>query len=122
MLATKKSATTNCWLCALYEFGAITVGGYYERDKFVTLGNRNNVRLSAMYTLGASELHANVGSAGKFSKTALQSKAQQYTLGYNYNLSKRTKVYGYVTRVNDSAAAVYGGDFTSTALGIRHNF
>lgn len=109
-------------LRALYEFGAITVGGYYERDKFVTLGNRNNVRLSAMYTLGASEFHANVGSAGKFSKTALQSKAQQYTLGYNYNLSKRTKVYSYVTRVNDSAAAVYGGDFTSTALGIRHNF
>lgn len=108
-------------LRALYEFGAVTVGGYYERDDFVTQGDRNNFRIAAMYTLGASEFHANVGSAGKFSKIA-NSKAQQYTLGYNYNLSKRTKVYGYVTRVNDSAAGVYGGDFNSTAVGVRHNF
>lgn len=108
-------------LRALYEFGAVTLGGYYERDDFVTQGDRNNFRIAAMYTLGASEFHANVGSAGKFSKIA-DSKAQQYTLGYNYNLSKRTKVYGYVTRVNDSAAGVYGGDFNSTAVGVRHNF
>jgi predicted porin len=108
-------------LRALYEFGAVTLGGYYERDDFVVLGDRNNVRISAMYTLGASEFHANVGAAGKFSNRA-DSKAQQYTLGYNYNLSKRTKVYGYVTRVNDGAAAVYGGDFNSTAIGVRHNF
>ena len=113
----------NKWLAlrALYEFGAVTLGGYYERDDFVIQGDRNNFRVAAMYTLGASEFHANVGSAGKFSKVA-NSKAQQYTLGYNYNLSKRTKVYGYVTRVNDSAAGLYGGDFNSTAVGIRHNF
>jgi predicted porin len=125
-------------LRALYEFGALTVGGYYERDDFksvvntsttagvttlatTNLGSRNNVRVSAMYTLGASEFHANAGSAGKFSNVA-DSKAQQYTLGYNYNLSKRTKVYGYVTRVNDNSAKLYGGDFNSTAVGIRHNF
>ncbi len=108
-------------LRALYEFGALTVGGYYERDDFVTLGKRNNVRLSAMYTVGASEFHANVGSAGKFDNVA-DSKAQQYTLGYNYNMSKRTKVYGYFTRVNDNSAKLYGGDFNSTAVGIRHNF
>ena len=108
-------------LRALYEFGALTVGGYLERDDFITLGKRNNVRVSAMYTVGASEFHANVGSAGKFSNVA-DSKAQQYTLGYNYNLSKRTKVYGYFTRLNDNAGKVYGGDFNSTAVGVRHNF
>ena len=114
-------------LRALYELGAVTLGGYYERDDFVGLGDRNNFRVAAMYTMGASEFHANVGLAGKFSNRA-NSKAQQYTLGYNYNLSKRTKVYGYVTRVNDNSAtlanptAIYGGDFNSTAVGIRHNF
>ena len=118
---------------ALYEFGALTVGGYYERDKYegafvggptlVDWGTRNNVRLSAMYVMGASEFHANVGAAGNFSKIALESKARQYTLGYNYNLSKRTKVYGYVTRISDSAAGLYApGNFSSTAVGIRHNF
>ena len=108
-------------LRALYEFGALTVGGYLERDDFVIRGKRNNVRVSAMYTVGASEFHANVGSAGKFSNV-VDSKAQQYTLGYNYNLSKRTKVYGYFTRLNDNAGKVYGGDFNSTAVGVRHNF
>lgn len=114
-------------LRALYEFGAVTLGGYYERDDFVALGDRNNFRVAAMYTMGASEFHANVGLAGKFSNRP-NSKAQQYTVGYNYNLSKRTKVYGYVTRVNDNSAtlanptAIYGGDFNSTAVGIRHNF
>jgi predicted porin len=53
--------------------------------------------------------------------------AQQYTLGYNYNLSKRTKLYGYYTAFKtDSAAAgglyFLGQDFTSLAAGIRHNF
>lgn len=121
-------------LRALYEFGALTVGGYYERDKYegafltgaTTLadwGTRNNVRLAAMYVMGASEFHANVGAAGNFSKIALESKARQYTLGYNYNLSKRTKVYGYLTRISDSAAGLYAaGNFSSTAVGIRHNF
>jgi predicted porin len=49
-----------------------------------------------MYTMGASEFHANVGHANKWSNIA-DSAATQWTLGYNYNLSKRTKVYGYYT-------------------------
>ena len=40
----------------------------------------------------------------------------------NYNLSKRTKVYTFYTKVNDGAAALYGGDFSSFAVGMRHNF
>ena len=55
------------------------------------------------------------------------SAATQYTLGYNYNLSKRTTVYGYYTRVNNERNALYnvgtaGQDFSSVAAGIRHNF
>ncbi|HEY8879644.1 MAG TPA: porin, partial [Roseateles sp.] len=46
----------------------------------------------------------------------------QWTLAYNYNLSKRTKVYAFYTSVDDGAAKVYGGDFRSLALGMRHNF
>lgn len=118
---------------ALYELGALTLGTYYERDNYegafvgtpvlANWGTRNNIRLSAMYTAGASEFHANVGAAGNFSRIAQESKARQYTLGYNYNLSKRTKLYGYVTRIDDSAAGLYSpGDFSSTAVGIRHNF
>jgi predicted porin len=106
----------------LYELGALTFGAYVQRDKNgYASGNRTNVRLSAMYALGASEFHVNVGKAGKYSNVS-NSSATQGTLGYNYNLSKRTKVYTFYTKLNDSSAKVYGGDFSSFALGLRHNF
>ncbi len=43
-----------------------------------------------MYAMGAFEFHVNVGRAGEY-KNINDSDATQYTLGYNYNLSKRTK-------------------------------
>ena len=79
-----------------------------------------------MYALGASEFHINVGNANKWSNLP-DSGATQWTLGYNYNLSKRTKVYGYYTAINNKAGANYGvgklgDDFSSLAVGVRHNF
>ncbi|MBA4177592.1 MAG: porin [Leptothrix sp. (in: Bacteria)] len=106
----------------LYEMGAVVLGAYLQRDtNGYASGNRTTYRLSGAYNLGASEFHLNFGGAGKYSNVP-NSKASQYTVGYNYNLSKRTKVYGYYTGIDDSAAKVYGGDFNSFALGIRHNF
>ena len=113
-------------LRALYTFGQFTVGGYYQRNKEDILGSRNNFRLSGMYTLGASEFHANIGHANKWGNVD-DSAATQWTLGYNYNLSKRTKVYGYYTKINNGNGANYGvsaagNNFSSFAAGVRHNF
>ena len=113
-------------LRALYTFGQFTVGGYYQRNDEDVIGTRNNYRLSGMYALGASEFHVNVGRAAKWSKVA-DSAATQWTLGYNYNLSKRTKVYAFYTKVDNKNGAAYmtgaaGDDFSSFALGVRHNF
>ena len=127
-------------LRAAYTFGSFTVGGYYQRNHDANffggtaLGNRNNFRLSAMYAMGASEFHANVGHANSWSNTS-KTGATQWTLGYNYNLSKRTKVYTYYTRINNQNGANYtassmissltpgnGKDFSSFAVGVRHNF
>ena len=108
---------------ALYEFGNVTLGSYVQRDEDTyLLGSRTSGRISAMYTMGASELHVNAGYADDYSSLD-QSNAYQVTLGYNYNLSKRTKVYGFYTRLGkDEVLHVYGGNFNSFALGIRHNF
>ena len=114
---------------ALYTFGAFTVGGYVQRDDSAYVangGNRNTFRLAGAYNMGASEFHVNVGRAGEY-KNLNDSDSTQYTLGYNYNLSKRTKVYGYYTHVNNSRNAAYqsgvaGADFSSVAVGVRHNF
>ena len=78
--------------------------------------------------LNASEFHVNVGHVDSWSKRK-DTAATQWTLGYNYNLSKRTKVYTYYTKINNKKAAEYGtgtgvagDDFSSFALGVRHNF
>lgn len=129
-------------LRGLYTFGQFTVGAYYQRNKDdnailgTGAGTRNNFRLSAMYVLNASEFHVNVGRANSWSKVK-DSAATQWTLGYNYNLSKRTKVYTYYTKVNNGKNAAYGYatkdennnviranglNTSSFAVGVRHNF
>jgi predicted porin len=105
----------------LYELGAFTVGGYVQRDEDVYgPGSRTSFRLSGMYTMGATELHLNYGRAGDYSDLD-NSAANQYTVGANYNMSKRTKLYTYYSKVSDGAAGLYG-DRSHLAVGIRHNF
>ncbi|MEO8280161.1 MAG: porin [Ideonella sp.] len=111
-------------LRVLYEIGSFTVGGYIMRndDAFGVNTRRNAYRASAMYAMGPGELHLNYGYADKVKGNAIaDDDAKQFTLGYNYNLSKRTKAYTYYTRVTDPAR-LYGGKFGSFALGVRHNF
>jgi predicted porin len=111
----------------LYEIGSFVVGAYVQRDENgYASGKRTTTRLTGMYTLGSSELHLNFGNAGKYSSVA-NSGAKQFTVGYNYNMSKRTKLYTFYTKVDNKTAASYatgiaGADFQSFALGIRHNF
>ena len=113
-------------LRALYTMGPFMVGGYYQRNDEDILGSRNNFRLAGAYMLGASEFHLNAGRANSWSRLS-DSAATQYTVAYNYNLSKRTKVYTYYTKVDNDRNASYGTgaagvDFSSFAVGVRHNF
>jgi predicted porin len=112
-------------LRALYELGAFTIGGYIQRDKDGFgdgLGSRTTYRLAGMYTVGNTELHLNYGRAGAYGDRvgSFGDSANQYTLGLNYNLSKRTKVYTFYTKVNDSGSLY--GDFNSFAVGVRQQF
>jgi predicted porin len=115
-LGSKKSIG----LRALYEMGAFTVGGYYERGTGGAADSNkgNALRLAGMYAMGAGEFHVNVGRLTGTTNAA-RLNGNQYTLGYNHNLSKRTKVYGYYTNLNVTGTA---SDYNSFALGVRHNF
>ena len=110
---------------ALYEAGPLIFGAMVQRDTDgwgAGLGNRTNVRGSVAYIFGTNELHLNVGKSGEYSKFK-GSDATQASVGYNYNLSKRTKVYGYVTKTDDEKRVYgFGGDYSSVAAGVRHNF
>lgn len=120
-------------LRALYATGPFTVGGYVQYDEngfndnnlTDDLGDRLSARLVGAYNFGASELHLNVGWADAYDKLD-NSGAMQYTLAYNYNLSKRTKVYTFYTGINNDDSGIYGPgngkDFNSFAVGIRHLF
>lgn len=117
----------------VYDFGLFTLAGLAEHAKTDLPNNgsftRNYYRLSAMLPVGRNEFHVNVGHAGNLSGTD-DTKATQWTLGYNYNLSKRTKVYAFYTKIDNSSHGNYaflpgtpvGKDNSSLALGIRNNF
>ena len=123
-------------LRALFEAGPLVFGVYAQRDENgygANLGTRNTVRGSMAYNFGANELHLNYGRAGDYSKLS-GSKADQFTVGYNYNLSKRTKVYAFYTQVDNGTLNYFGAGVRETAtstrfkdpravaLGVRHNF
>jgi predicted porin len=112
----------------LYEMGAITLGAYFINDKVDDgAGNtakRNSYRLAAMYTMGANEFHANFGVAGKvkFNNGFGEiDSAKQFTLAYNHNLSKRTKVYAFYTALSGDGRELYTTLKNSLAVGVRHN-
>lgn len=97
---------------ALYELGAFTVGAYYQAAERPGLKYKA-ARLVGMYVSGASEFHVNFGKA---------TNGDQWTLGYNYKLSKRTKIYGYYTDLDTSKSVRNTGELSSLALGVRHSF
>lgn len=109
-----------------YAFGPFLVTGYYQREQVDGFKSRDIGRLSAMYTLGASEFHVNVGGTRSGSDDIFKNGgASQWTLGYNYNLSKRTKVYGFYTSIDykDPVQSANPANFkSSVAVGVRHNF
>jgi predicted porin len=107
---------------ASYEFGSALLGAYIQAHDDATLGKRLIWRVAGMLTAGASEFHASLGQAGEYDKLA-NSDARQFVLAYNYNLSKRSKVYGFYSKVDDEkGVTAFGGDFSTLGVGLRHNF
>jgi predicted porin len=123
---------------------AITVGGAYD-FKFMVLGalwemaetdtltgsvDSNYWRIAAMFPFGQHELHVNYGLVDADGDRG----AQQWTLAYNYNITKTTKVYAFYTMVDNDNAGTFtiggsstinpgpGAQFSSIAVGFRHNF
>lgn len=112
----------NAIIEADYGFGPFLVTGYLQTEKVDGFRTRNIARVSGMYTMGASEFHVNIGGTKSGGDGQFQyAGASQWTLAYNYNLSKRTKVYMFYTDV-DQKLANHVGDFNSLAVGVRHNF
>jgi predicted porin len=128
---TKSSSGANVVkgysLAGSYTMGAFTAGVAYNSGDYTTLGRRNHVQVTGMYAFGANELHLSYGMSDSYSNVA-DTGASQLVVGYNYNLSKRTKVYAfwmgdkndqYATLAPVAAADHKGSIF---GAGVRHNF
>lgn len=131
--ATGSIKNSTAVIRGMYEAGPFILGAYYERSKLYVASvkderDRNDFRAVAAYMLGNNEFHLNVGRAGDFSGLD-KSGATQWTVGYNYNLSKRTRLYTFYTEVKADDKADYfmypvgkGDTYSSYGLGLRHNF
>jgi predicted porin len=97
---------------------------------------RDGYGLFANYTLGNVVLKANYLKAGGVSGVS-SSDAHQWTVGADYNLSKRTTIYGFYAKVNNGDNSWYGmgvgagtsksihnwdTDPSTFSVGLRHSF
>ncbi|TMI39870.1 MAG: porin [Betaproteobacteria bacterium] len=126
----------------LYDFKTFVVGALIESAKSKVLAggdaSRNYVRVSAMMPVGKNEFHVNLGTVNHaVGSSTSNDGAKQWTLGYNYNITKETKIYGFYTKVDNDTNGMYGADnfnanmtivqvpglgVSSIAVGVRHNF
>jgi predicted porin len=95
-----------------YTFGDAKVGFIYEDMKLkdtasITEYKRKAWYLNGMYTMGNIDLKAAFGSAGSL-KNFNDTGAKTYTLGADYNLSKRSKIYALYTKTKNDTNAAYG--------------
>lgn len=109
----------------MYDFGPVKLTGQYHHVK-ETLNNaalnatRKTYAMGASIPFGPGAFQAEY-AASRFSDRIATSAArrQTYTVGYDYNLSRRTDVY--LMRYSDTLKDP-GSKQTITALGVRHRF
>jgi len=111
-----------------YNFKSFVLGALVEKAESDTAAGSNTDRtywrISGMLPVGQHEFHLNYGQAGD--RTA-DDGAKQYTIAYNYNITNTTKLYAFYTAVNNDTFGDYftgipAADFSSIAVGFRHNF
>lgn len=129
---------TTWQLGGSYDLAVVKLAAFYKETKFKTIATGDSDKLKT-WNLGVS---APVGAAGlvkasynHYKLSDSSEKAQQFSLGYVHNLSKRTALYGtYAFLKNkDGADFTLNGAFAGAALtdsgkqqgvqvGVRHAF
>jgi predicted porin len=133
--ATTPGGDATAWtLGGAYDFKFMVLGALWEMADFEGGGTSRDTdyfRVAAMFPVGQHEFHVNYGWVDGDNNYG----AKQWTLGYNYNITKTTKVYAFYTTVDNDPAGdfvmggstntitqVNGAQYSSIAVGFRHNF
>jgi predicted porin len=117
-----------------YNFGFLKLMAYFNQDKIFAYKD-NFFSINGVVPLGQGEIHVGADLSKLSSPVAAQdgNKVKQFKLGYVYNLSKRTALYGtgsILDNDSSSAIAIGGGNGTPGAggkskgfeVGLRHFF
>lgn len=126
-----------------YTFGNFKVGALYENGSGsaasgvnFAVADRSGWGVFANYAMGNITLKANYLSVDDYGNTT-NTAANQWTLGADYALSKRTTAYALYGKIKNDAAAAYGigvgandsdqnasagADPSVIAVGVRHSF
>jgi predicted porin len=118
-----------------YDFKFMVLGALWEIAEADVLGggtaDSDYFRIAAMFPFGQHEFHLNYGWVDADNSAG----AQQWTIAYNFNITKATKVYAFYTTVDNdnngnfmmggstsTITSVQGAQYSSIAVGVRHNF
>ena len=120
-----------------FSFGPAKLTAQYINNKFLAI-KQTVYQLGAVVTLGQGELHAawdhsNMSGGTAGGAFADNADANQYAVGYVYNLSKRTALYGTYAQVKNKNGAnltvgsqglgsAVGGKSQGVEAGLRHSF
>lgn len=102
-------------LAATYDFGAVKLYGGYGSGQDAAKADRKNIVLGFSAPVGAGAV---IGSYNLQDQAGVRVE-QLLSLGYKYNLSKRTNVFAVIA--NDSKAPA-GTNKSGYALGVFHSF
>jgi predicted porin len=121
---------------ASYDFGVVKATGYYTQSKFVDQ-KIATYSIGAIVPIGVGQLkaaytHANASGTNAAGVNVDANDANQFAVGYVYNLSKRTAVYTTAAYVKNKGSATFavasaptlvaGGKSTGLEAGLRHSF
>ena len=130
---TQASSATAFTVGGAYDFKFMVLGALWEMAERDVFGggsvDSDYFRIAVMFPVGQHEFHLNYGWVDS---QPSNTGAKQYTLGYNYNITKTTKVYAFYTVVDNESGGTFGfrqptpavaaADQSSIAVGFRHNF
>jgi predicted porin len=131
--AGEKQKTWN--IGGSWDFGFLKVLGYYDEEKIPNVKEKM-FSISTVIPFGQSEVHVGYDKS-KLDTGAADSSVDQWKATYQYNLSKRTAMYGTVSLLkNDdttritlgtvpnvaTALPTAGGDSKGFQIGVRHFF
>jgi len=111
---------------ASYNFGMATVMGLITKDKFTGFHDTDGYLIGGLVPMGPGTIR--IAFSNSDDGTA---KVDQLALGYVYDMSKRTSLYGTLVTVNNSggsSVALNGaktnvnGSSNGVDLGIKHSF